>query len=60
MNNSDMKIVHECIDKFGDSFWKDFDEVEGLVSNKYLFDDIIKYVNKAGYDLQLIKLENNK
>ena len=60
MKEEDIKIVHEAIKTFGDSFWTDFDQVEGLASNNYLFDDIIKYVNQAGYDLKLEELEDSK
>ena len=58
MKEEEIKIVHEAIKTFGDSFWTDIDQVEGLASNNYLFDDIIKYVNQMGYDLKLEKLEN--
>lgn len=58
MKEEEIKLVHEAIKKFGDSFWTDFDQVEGLASNDYLFNDIIKYVNQMGYDLKLEKLEN--
>ena len=60
MKEEDIKIVHEAIKTFGDSFWTDFDQVEGLASNNYLFDDIIKYVNQLGYDLKLEKLETEE
>jgi hypothetical protein len=58
MREEEIKIVHEAIKQFGDSFWTDFDEVEGLATNNYLFNDIVKYVNQMGYDLKLEKLEN--
>jgi len=57
MTKEELKIVHEAIEQFGDSFWKDINEVEGLEGNKYLFDEIITYVNKHGYDLKLEKSE---
>ena len=60
MKEEDIKIVYKAIETFGDSFWTDFDQVEGLASNNYLFDDIVKYVNQLGYDLKLEKLEDSK
>ena len=47
MNGPEIKIIHKCIKKFGDSFWIEPD-------NEYLFDDILKAINKTGYDFQLI------
>lgn len=56
MNKPEIDIVHECIEAFGDGFWTETPD-EGTVSNTHLFDDILAYINAAGYDLQLIKVE---
>ena len=57
MKVSDMKIVYKCITKFGDGFWNEKPK-NGTTTNKCLCIEILEYINKAGYDLQLIKLEN--
>ena len=58
MNTPEIKIVHECIAAFGDGFWTEKAEAnDETVSNIHLFDDILAYINAAGYDLQLIKVE---
>ena len=64
MKAEDIKIVHEALEEFGDDFWKeipgeigrDMNEIEE-VSNTYLFNEIVSCVNKAGYDLVLVKIE---
>ena len=64
MKQEEIEIVYEAIEKFGDSFWNDTEiylddksNTPVIVSNKHLFDDIIKYIKQAGYDLKLVKLE---
>ena len=59
MNKSDMKTVYTCMEQFGDGFWNET-PAEGAISNKHLLDEIVILVNKAGYDLQLIKLEDKQ
>jgi hypothetical protein len=56
LNKPEIDIVHEAIKTLGDSFWNETPD-EGMVSNAHLFDDILAYINAAGYDLQLIKVE---
>ena len=53
MKEEEIQIVHKAIEQFGDSFWNEKPD-EDMVSNKYLFNDILSYINKAGYDFQLI------
>ena len=63
MKESEIKIIYDALNKFGDNFWTD--EIETLVednpisSNKELFHDILSCLHKDGYDLKLVKLENN-
>ena len=59
MNKPEIDIVYDCITEFGDEFWNEEPD-EDMVSNKYLFNDILTYVNKAGYDFQLIIDPTNK
>ena len=56
MKREDINKVKACIRKYGDSFWTD--KERGTSSNDELFNDIISAVNKAGYDLTLIKRED--
>jgi len=55
MKADDIEIVYKAIREYGDDFWTKNDEDHG--SNIYLFENILTYVNQAGYDLKLIKLE---
>jgi len=50
--------VYECIRNDGDSFWNDLDffDEAGETWNGYLFDDLLKILEKNGYDLVLKKL----
>jgi len=50
LNEKEIEIVHKAIKRYGDDFWQEPD-------NEYLFDDILNCLNKAGYDLKLIKKE---
>jgi hypothetical protein len=61
MKNEDIQIIKDCLLKYGDDFWShDDDEIElsdGVItSNVELIYDVINAVNKAGYDLKLIKI----
>lgn len=63
MLKKDILIIKDCLLKYGDDFWShDDDEIEisdGVItSNVELIYDIIDAVNKAGYDLKLIKNKN--
>jgi hypothetical protein len=64
MKTQEIIIIKNCLSKYGDDFWKD-DNIElqledGVISsNVELIYDIISTVNKAGYDLKLIKLKSN-
>jgi hypothetical protein len=61
MLKEEIEIVHKAIEIFGDDFWTEGKEIsEVIVSNKHLFDEIVTYVNKHGYDLKLTKLEREK
>jgi len=61
MKKEEIEVVYNAIKLFGDGFWTEFpvclDEDNALISNMYLFDDILEFVNEAGYDLKLVKLE---
>jgi len=62
MKNEDIKIIKDCLLKYGDDFWQDEDnEIElndGVItSNVELIYDVIEAINKAGYNLKLIKLK---
>jgi hypothetical protein len=61
MKNEDIQIIKDCLLKYGDDFWAEEDkEIElsdGVItSNVELIYDVINAVNKAGYDLKLIKI----
>ena len=43
MKDSQIEIVKQAIKEHGDDFWKE--------GNEHLFDDILEYIHKAGYDL---------
>jgi hypothetical protein len=62
MLKKDILIIKDCLLKYGDDFWSHDDEIEisdGVItSNVELIYDIIDAVNKAGYDLKLIKNKN--
>jgi len=60
MKKEDIQFIKDCLLKSGDDFWADDDnEIElhdGVItSNVELIYDVIDAVNKAGYDLKLIK-----
>jgi len=60
MKKEDIQFIKDCLLKYGDDFWADDDnEIElhdGVItSNVELIYDVIDAVNKAGYDLKLIK-----
>jgi len=57
MKKEEIETVRNAIKEFGDGFWTDQAEVEGTVANDSLFDEIITFVNKAGYDLKLERLQ---
>lgn len=52
MKKEDIKKVRSLVQKYGDGFWSEKD-------NDYLFEDIVSAVNKAGYDLILVKKGDN-
>lgn len=61
MKNEDIQIIKDSLLKYGDDFWSEDDnEIElsdGVItSNIELIYDVIDAVNKAGYDLKLIKI----
>lgn len=59
MKIEDIKVIKDCLIKYGDDFWTEEIEQEmsdGIItSNTELIYDIISCLNKAGYDLELIK-----
>ena len=62
MEVEDIKTVHKALEEFGDDFWREIPSEVGRdlniveeVSNTYLFDEIVSCINKAGYDLILVK-----
>ncbi len=57
MTKKERNIVYKAIEKFGDDFWTETVEDS---NNKYLFDDIEKYVLQAGYKLQLVKVNEKE
>jgi len=50
MDEASKELVRRIIKKYGDDFWRE----EG---NEYLFDEIVEMLNKAGYDLVLVKVK---
>jgi len=58
MKKEEIKIVKDCLLKYGDDFWTDDNnEDEVITSNVELIYDVINCVNRAGYDLKLVKLK---
>jgi len=52
MEEKEKEIIYQAIRSHGDDFWNDS---EGGW-NGYLFEDILKYLSKDGFDLKLVKL----
>lgn len=62
MKNEDIQFIKDCLLKYGDDFWTgDKNETEltddVITSNVELIHDVIDVVNKAGFDLKLIKIK---
>lgn len=67
MKKEELEVVHETIDKHGDSFWNDPssnpNDNNAMVDpswNGYLFDEVVDMLNKDGFDLVLVKKEAQK
>lgn len=57
MRKEEIEFVKKAIKEFGDGFWTEKPEDEETSSNDSLFDEIVSFVNKAGYDLRLERLK---
>ena len=63
MRKEELEVVHEAINRHGDSFWNDpseGNEIGNASWNGYLFDEVVDMLEKDGYELKLVKKEVQK
>lgn len=57
MTKQEIERVRKVLREYGDDFWCEGEEEEGICDNTVLFEEVVRILNKVGLDLKLVRVQ---